>query len=376
MLSRLFVRRNKIMKIAIILGTRPEIIKMSSVIRECQKRKIDFFIIHTNQHYSLELDAIFFQELNLPAPTYNLGIGSGKHGEITGKMLIAIEKVLADEKPDLVLAQGDTNTVLAGSLAAVKLDIPIGHIEAGLRSYDQTMPEETNRKVVDHISKYLFVPTKNAAKNLIKEGISKQSILIVGNTIVDTLYRNIKVVASKQSTILGTLNLTPKKYILATIHRQENVDNRERLENILKGLKKTVVKLKIPIIVPAHPRLVKMINAFGLKLKKNITLINPLGYLDFLTLEKNARLIITDSGGVQEEACILQTPCMTIRDNTERPETIDVGANVLVGTNPNKIFSTAIDTTRVKKWKNPFGKGDSGKKIIGFLIKEKKYGKL
>jgi UDP-N-acetylglucosamine 2-epimerase (non-hydrolysing) len=224
------------MKIAIILGTRPEIIKMSPAIRECENQNLDYFILHTGQHYSYNLDKIFFDELELPAPKYNLDVGSGSHAEETGKMLIGIEKVLKEEKPNVVLVEGDTNTVLAGALAASKLHIKVGHVEAGLRSYDRTMPEEINRVLADHVSDYLFTPTEKAKENLSREGIDKSKIFVTGNTIVDAVYQNLEI-AKRKVDILKKLNLNSKEYFLVTAHRQENVDVKERLKGILDGLK-------------------------------------------------------------------------------------------------------------------------------------------
>lgn len=361
------IKKNK--KIGIIIGTRPEIIKMSPIIRECKKRGLNYFIIHSNQHYSEKLDTIFFKELNLPKPKYNLSIGSGKHGEITGKMLIKIEDILVKESPSIILVQGDTNTVLAGGLAAAKLRIPVGHIEAGLRSYDPNMPEETNRILTDHLSSFLFCPTSLTQKNLIKEGLLKSKVHVTGNTVVDALIQNIKI-AEQKSTILNALKLKPSQYILATAHRQENVDNKNKLKNIIEGLEKISKKLNSPVILPAHPRLIKMLNEFKIKVGNGILMIEPVGYLDFLILEKNALIIATDSGGVQEEACILKTPCITLRENTERPETISVRSNVLVGTNAELILKSASKMLRVKNdWKNPFGNGHSAEKIIKIITK-------
>jgi UDP-N-acetylglucosamine 2-epimerase (non-hydrolysing) len=354
------------MKLAIILGTRPEIIKMSPVIRDCQKRKLDFFILHTGQHYSPNMDSIFFEELHLPAPKYNLNIGSGAHGQQTGRMLEKIEAIFVSEKPDVVLVEGDTNTVLAGALAASKLYIKIGHVESGLRSYDRQMPEETNRVMTDHISDYLFAPTDLAKKNLIAEGLPKNKIFVVGNTVVDAVQENL---AYANKEIINNLKLEKKKYFLLTVHRQENVDSFERLKNILIGIGKVYDKYKLEIIYPIHPRSRKMIQEHKLKLPEGVRLVEPIGYLDFLELEKNAALILTDSGGVQEEACILQIPCVTLRYNTERPETISVGANVLAGTEPKKIVQCAEKMLKSKlKKKNPFGDGKSAQRIIDIVL--------
>lgn len=359
------------MKIAIILGTRPEIIKMSPIIRECKKRNLNFFIVHTNQHYSKNLDEIFFKELNLPKPKYNLEAGSGSHAKQTGKILIRTEEVLIKEKPDIVLIEGDTNTVLGAALAAQKLHIKIGHIEAGLRSYDRNMPEEINRILTDHCSDLLFAPTNESYKNLIKEGIDKNKIFITGNTIVDAIKQNL-LLAQKKSKILEKFMLKSKNFFLLTLHRQENVDNKIRLQNILKGLELVFNYFNLPIIFPIHPRTRKRIKKFGLKIPLGIKTIDPVGFFDFLILEKNAKLIFTDSGGVQEESCILQTPCITLRDNTERPETLRVGSNILAGTDPNKILKSVKELIQKNnKWKNPFGDGKSAKRIIKLIIDNK-----
>jgi len=380
------------MKISIILGTRPEIIKMSPVIRGCEKHGLTYFILHTGQHYSYNLDKIFFEELELPEAQYNLNVGSGSHAEETGKMLIGIEQVLEKEKPDIVLVEGDTNTVVAGALAASKLHIKVGHIEAGLRSYDRSMPEEINRVLVDHISDYLFAPTEKAKDNLLKEGIDKSKIFVTGNTIVDAVYQNLGI-ARRKVDILKKLNLSPEGYFLVTAHRQENVDAKERLNGILDGLESIFNEFNLHIIYPVHPRTMKRLDEFGLEVANGIELIEPLGFLEFLQLEANAKLVLTDSGGVQEETCILKVPCVTLRDNTERPETLEVGSNILAGTNQNKILRCVklmltkqtlgkFNQQSLKKsltknaacaslnWKNPFGDGNAGEKIIN-LIRDK-----
>lgn len=355
------------MKIAIILGTRPEIIKMSPIIRECEKKDIDYFILHTGQHYSYELDKIFFKELELPDAKYNLEVGSGLHGEQTGKMLIGIEKILIEEKPDILLVEGDTNTVLAGALAASKLHIKVGHIEAGLRSFDRRMPEEINRILTDHISDFLFAPTEKAQELLIKEGISDDRIFVTGNTIVDAVHQNL-LVTEKKVDNLGKLGLRKKEYFLVTMHREENVDSKERLRGILEGLERVYQVYNINIIFPIHPRTERRLKEFGLAIPSGVKAIEPLGFLEFLQIEANAQLILTDSGGVQEEACILNVPCVTLRDNTERPETIDVGGNSLVGTNPVNILKEANHMIhKSRNWVNPFGDGMAGKMILDIL---------
>ena len=360
------------MKIAIILGTRPEIIKTSSIINELEKQGLDYFMLHTGQHYSYNLDKIFFRDLELPLPRYNLDVGSGSHAEETGKMVIGIEKILKNEKPDIILVQGDTNTVLAGALAASKLHIKIGHVEAGLRSYDRVMPEETNRVLTDHISNYLFAPTDSAKSNLLKEGIDKNKIFITGNTVVDAVNQNLKI-AEKKVKILDKLDLKNKEYLLVTLHRQENADVKSRLESIFEGLSLVYKEFNLPLIYPIHPRTKKRLSEFNLKTPEGVKLIEPVGYLEFLQLQANAFLTLTDSGGIQEEACILRVPCVTIRDSTERPETIDVGSNVLAGSDSGNILKSARAMANKKRdWDNPFGNGESGKLILDILQKEEK----
>lgn len=355
------------MTIAIILGTRPEIIKMAPVIRECQRRGLDHFVLHTGQHYSYEMDRVFFEQLELPPAEYNLDAGSGTHADQTGRIMSGIEKVLMKAEPDVVLVQGDTNTVLAGALAASKLHIKVGHVEAGLRSYDRSMPEEINRIVADHISDYLFAPTKNSRENLRKEGIAEEKISVTGNTIVDSVYQN-REIADRKVDVLKDLGLKPKEYFLVTAHREENVDNRSRLKEILKGLELIKKEFGMPVIFPMHPRTRKMVNEFGLELD-GIRAIEPVGFLEFLQLEANARLALTDSGGVQEETCILGVPCVTLRENTERPETLAVGSNVLVGPKSKEILNGARSKSCAKKtWINPFGNGNSSKFILDILM--------
>jgi len=355
------------MKIAIILGTRPEIIKMSPIIRECEERGLDYFILHTGQHYSYNMDRVFFEQLELPEAKYNLDVGSGSHAEQTGKMLIGIEKILLKEKPDIVLVEGDTNTVLAGALAATKLHIKVGHVEAGLRSYYREMPEEINRILADHCSDYLFAPTEKSRKILLGEGIEEEKIFVTGNTIVDAVYQNLEI-AKEKVDALDALGLEKQKYFLVTAHRQENVDNKSRFEGILKGLELITNEFGMPIIYPFHPRARKMMNEFGLK-ANGIELIEPIDYLSFLQLEANAKLVLTDSGGVQEETCVLKVPCVTLRDNTERPETLEVGSNILAGTNPDAILNATKEMIdKENNWENPFGDGTAGKRTIEILL--------
>ena len=361
--------------IAIILGTRPEIIKMSPIIRECEKEGRDYFILHAGQHYSYNMDRVFFEQLELPEAKYNLDVGSGTHGEETAKTLIGVEKILNKEKPDVVLVEGDTNTVLAGALAACKLGIKVGHVEAGLRSYDRNMPEEINRVLTDHCSDYLFAPTEKSRDILLGEGIAKEKIFVTGNTIVDAVYQNLKI-ANDRVNALNGLHLEPKEYFLVTAHRQENVDVKNRFEGIIKGLELVANEFGLPVIYPIHPRARKMMNHFGFKANDR-EFIEPLDYLSFLQLESKAKLVLTDSGGVQEETCILKVPCVTLRDNTERPETLEVGSNILAGANPEKIlectklmlqtFKKSLTKNALLNWENPFGDGKAGKRIIEIL---------
>jgi UDP-N-acetylglucosamine 2-epimerase (non-hydrolysing) len=361
---------------AIVLGTRPEIIKMSPVIRACEKRGEDFFLLHTGQHYSYEMDRVFFEELDLPVPAFNLDVGSGSHAVQTGAILTGTEKVLHEQKPDTVLVQGDTNTVLAAALAASKsyvrdggLPVRVGHVEAGLRSFDCRMPEEINRVLADHLSDYLFAPTGIARQNLKNEGIGDEKIFVTGNTIVDAVHQNLAI-AQKNTGAVKSLGLSKNGYFLVTLHRQENVDDKRRLAGILDGLSRISDDHGLPVIFPVHPRTEKMIRTFGLK-TRGIQTIAPLGFLAFLQLESQARLALTDSGGVQEETCILRVPCVTIRNSTERPETVDAGSNIVAGFQPDEIVNAARQMlARKRTWKNPFGDGKAGERIVDILRKK------
>jgi len=353
------------LKVSIILGTRPEIIKMSPIVRECERMHLDYFILHTGQHYSYNMDRVFFEKLELPEAKYNLDVGSGTQGKQTADMLIGIEKILQKEIPDVVLVEGDTNTVLAGALAAAKLRIKVGHIEAGLRSYDRSMPEETNRILTDHCSDYLFAPTSTSKQILLHEGLLQKNVFMVGNTIVDAVKQNITIAQTKTQ-IQSKLNLQ-NEFMLATSHRQENVDSKFHFKNLIKGLQLIQNEFKIPLIYPIHPRARKQLQLFGIN-PTGLTLVEPLNYLEFLQLESKAKLVLTDSGGVQEETCILKVPCVTLRENTERPETIDVGSNLLAGTSPNRILAAAKTMiNKNKNWTNPFGDGKAAQKIVKIL---------
>ena len=341
---------------------------MSPVVRACANFSIPFLILHTGQHYSYNMDRVFFEQLGLPEASHNLDVGSGSHAEQTGRILNGVEKYLRNEQPDVVLVEGDTNTVLAGALAAAKLGIKVGHVEAGLRSYDRSMPEEINRVVTDHCSDYLFAPTDKSKENLALEGL-RDKTYVVGNTIVDAISQNLEL-SRQRSRILDDLDLEKGSYFLATAHRQENVDDDTRLRGIIRGLESVSKDLCREVIFPIHPRTAKRTREFGVS-RDGIKFVEPLDYLSFLQLESNAALVFTDSGGVQEETCILHVPCLTMRENTERPETIDVGANVLVGTDPTRILEKArIMLENRSKWESPFGDGRTGQRIVQILRDE------
>ncbi len=353
-------------KVCFVLGTRPEIIKLSPVIRECERKDIPFFIIHTNQHYSSEMDGSFFQELHLPKPTYNLDIHETLHGRMVGRMLESIERVLLKENPSLVFVQGDTNTVLAGGLASAKLQIPVGHVEAGLRSYDRTMPEEINRVLVDHVSDYLFCPTQKQADIALGEGIEKKKIYVTGNTVVDAVQQNIQ----RAEQDMRYSHYKKEKYMLLTMHRPSNVDNPDTLRQIVEALYTVSRDQEKKIYFPIHPRTIQALQRAKIVLDSAcIVQMAPFQYLEMLVAQKYAHLILTDSGGVQEEACILKTPCVTIRNTTERPETVEVGANVVAGVTKNGILQAVQKIESVSKdWTNPFGNGDAAEKIIDAVL--------
>jgi UDP-N-acetylglucosamine 2-epimerase (non-hydrolysing) len=314
------------------------------------------------------MDGVFLEQLKLPEARYNLEVGSGSHAEQTGKILVGVEHVLLCERPNIVLVEGDTNTVLAAALASVKLGVRVGHVEAGLRSYDRMMPEEINRVLTDHCSDLLFAPTEESGRTLLKEGIPENRVFVTGNTVVDAVFQNLRI-AQKEADGLNRFKVDRKAYFLTTVHRQENVDSRERFADILKGLRKVHDEYKLPVIYPIHPRARKQLEKFKLDLE-GVTLADPLDYLTFLHLESNAKLVLTDSGGVQEETCILNVPCVTLRDNTERPETLQVGSNVLAGTSPDSIIEkTTVMLEKPASWKNPFGDGKAGQRIIEIVAR-------
>ena len=363
------------MKALVVASTRPEVIKLAPVLRELEKNKIEYRFITTGQHYDRMLFDKFIEELELRKPDYNIEVGSGTQAYQTSQALLELERIFLRENPNVVIVQGDTNSTLSSALAAIKLHIPVAHVEAGLRSFDKRMPEEINRIIADHCSMLLFAPTEKAALNLITEGIFPEKVFIVGNTIVDAVLQNIEIAKRKSS-------IKEKDYILLTLHRAENVDNKKILENIVDAL----ISINEKIIFPVHPRTKKRLEEFKLleKLKNsNIKIIEPLGYLDFLLLLSNAKLVLTDSGGVQEEAIILHVPCVTLRTTTERPETIEAGGNVLAGVEKEGIVKTLnsllFDEERyakMKKAKNPFGDGKSGERIVSIILDKYEKGEL
>lgn len=356
------------MKFCFILGTRPEVIKLFSLIKVAQKSKIDFFILHTNQHYDEKMDRVFFKELGLPKPKYNLNVGSGSHGKITGAMIGGIEPILMRERPTHVFVQGDTNTVLAGSIAASKLPfITLCHVEAGLRSFDREMPEEINRIVADHASDYLFCPTRASAKLAISEHIESKKVFVVGNTVVDA----VKTISRLESKILQKLSVKKNGYLLLTAHRPSNVDNLSNFSAIVHAVEDICSAHNLQCIFPVHPRTKKMMEAFKIKLSAFIATTEPLGYVDLINLEKSAYMILTDSGGIQEEACILKKKCIVLRTNTERPETLTVGGSLLLSKITSEEIISKFNLLNNKRvtWRNPFGGGKSAQKIVSMLMR-------
>lgn len=347
------------MKIVSIVGARPQFIKAAPV-SAALRQSFTEILVHTGQHYDHGMSAVFFQELGIPEPAYNLGIGSNSHGQQTGQMLAAIEDVLLREKPDWVLVYGDTNSTLAGALAAAKLHIPIAHVEAGLRSYNRAMPEEINRVLTDHCSHLLFCPTPTAVDNLATEGIHS-GVHLVGDVMVDALYFFLP--KAEQSSILNQHSLTPGEYVLATIHRASNTDTAEALAQVLDCLAQS----QWPVVWPIHPRTAAALHRFALTPPPNIRLIPPVGYLEMLALEKQARFILTDSGGVQKEAYIFAVPCITLREDTEWVETVAQGWNTLTGSDVVKV-QEALARPRPDTAPPPiFGDGAAASQIAHYL---------
>jgi UDP-GlcNAc3NAcA epimerase len=357
------------MNVATVVGARPQFVKAAMVslaLRACGIRES---MIHTGQHYDETMSDIFFDHLDIAPPSVNLGIGSGAHGMQTGRMLEQIERVLLANRPAMLIVYGDTNSTLAAALSAVKLGIPIAHVEAGLRSYDKRMPEEINRVLVDHASDLLFAPAKGAFDNLLREGIPESGIHAVGDVMYDAaLYYGAK--AEAESRILLDLNLRRGAFLLATVHRAENTDNDERLASVFFGLRSLAEQ--VPVVVPLHPRTKAALLRKGLlaEIAKTIRVIEPVGYLDMMMLEKNARLIVTDSGGVQKEAFFCEVPCVTLRDRTEWTELVDLGWNKV--TPPTSAARVAEAVRAALEWTpvpcgNPFGDGHSARRIASVI---------
>lgn len=350
------------MKIITIIGARPQFIKAATVSRAIKARDdIKEVIVHTGQHYDANMSDIFFEEMDIPKPDHHLGIGGGGHGQMTGRQLESIERVLLEEKPDCVLVYGDTNSTLAGTLAAVKLHIPVAHVEAGLRSFNRRMPEEINRVLTDHAADMLFAPTQTAIDNLSQEGIPSDRTHLVGDVMYDAaLFYSDR--ASKPAWF-DALEVQSSGFVLATIHRAENTDDSQRLTDILTGLSQSGRQ----VVLPLHPRTGKRIQILGLPNFKNLHIVPPVGYLEMVWLEKNCDLIATDSGGVQKEAYFHGKRCITLRDETEWVELVDTGWNVLTGSDIDRIM-TALMISEMPR-KNPFyGVGDAANEIIDRIV--------
>lgn len=350
------------MKIASIVGARPQFIKSAPVSKAIAAAGHQEFQIHTGQHYDYGMSKVFFEDLNIAEPAINLGIGSGTHAEQTGRMLMGIETAFISQKPEVVLVYGDTNSTLAGALAAAKLNIRLAHVEAGLRSFNRRMPEEHNRVLTDHCSDLLFCPTQAAVDNLSREGID-EGVHLVGDTMYDAVLQ-FGELALQRSKILQSLKLEPKKYLLTTLHRAYNTDDPGNLNNILTAYQ----KVEDTIIFPIHPRTKQAIKTAGIAIPRNVHVIDPVGYLDMLVLEKNARLILTDSGGMQKEAYFFRVPCLTLRPETEWIETVKSGWNLLVGSEPGRI----IDGIYRHDWPDNqppsfYGDGHASEKIVQLL---------
>jgi len=355
------------MKIVSVVGARPQFIKAALVSRELRKNHKEV-LVHTGQHYDLELSKIFFDELGIPKPDYNLAVGSDTHARQTARMMISIEDTLVAEKPDWVLVYGDTNSTLAGALAAVKLHIPVAHVEAGPRMFDRDIPEEVNRVLTDHVSSLLFAPTQTAVDNLKMEGIT-EGVYLTGDVMLDSFLYFSKI-AKDKSKILDQLQLTKGQYLLATVHRARNADNKENLRNIIEAF----LSIEEKIVFPVHPRTRKMLKQFGLLNQSQITnyqllLIDPVGYLDSIILTQNAKKVLTDSGGLQKEAYFSKVPCITLDEATGWPETIEDGWNTLVSSNKNKIIEAVKHFEPEGRQRDVFGDGKAAERIVDTLSK-------
>ncbi len=355
-------------KYLIVLGIRPDIINYQPLVRQLIQKKIDFKIVHTGQHYSYFFDELFFEQLKFPRrPDYHLKIGSGTQSQQLGKLVQKFEKVLLKEKPDLVFSFSDANPALAGIVAS-KMGIRVAHLEAGMRSFDWRMPEEKNRRLIDSVSDYLFTPTKGTKTNLLSEGIPEHRIFHTGKPVFEVLNNFKKEIDDNK--ILDELDVEKRGYVLVTAHRPENVEIKKPLSNIFKALEAVYKKYGKPIIFPIHPRTRTSVKRHNLSVSKGIRLLDPVGFLEFSKLEKNAFCCITDSGTVQEDSCIFHIPCVTMRISTERPETVETGSNIVAGLNKKHIID-AVDKmiNRETNWKNPYGKPDFSKQMIKVLQK-------
>ena len=349
------------MKIIIPVDVRPTIIKIMPVAMELERRGVEYSLVHTGQHYSEEMSGRFFDEFGLVEPDLNLSVESGSHAEQTGGALIGLERYFLKRKPDMVFVHGDANMVPSACLAAAKLGIATMHNEAGLRCYCRSMPEEINRIVGDHISDYLCAPTKVSKDNLLNEGIDGRRIRVTGNTVVDAVKMVEPKLMEMEPPVAGD-------YMLMTLHRCEHVDCKETLVRILAGVIRTQDEFGMPVVWPMHPRSGKMIRKFGLqKLAGRLTTIEPLGYVEFLKMLVGAKVVITDSGGVQEEACTLDVPCVTVGDKTERVETLKIGSNRIAGTTSAGIVAATRKMIGAHGWRNPYGNGRAAKKVVDFI---------
>ena len=339
---------NHPLQLLLVAGTRPNFIKIASLIRALRERPRHFdpFILHTGQHYDDSLSSVFFDDLGIPRPDHNLDVGSGSHAQQTAEIMRRFEPVLIENDPDGVVVVGDVNSTIACALVASKLGIPVAHVEAGLRSFDRSMPEEINRTLTDAISELLFVSERSGLENLEREGVPREKVFFVGNVMIDTLLQHRQ--KAESSEIHRTLGLEARQYAVLTIHRPSNVDDAPTIRRILGAMSR--IAREIPVVLPIHPRTLDRLVKLGLQEELEATAglrtIPPLGYLDFLKLQADARLVLTDSGGIQEETTVLRVPCVTLRENTERPITISRGTNVLVGTDPERIVSEALRTLR------------------------------
>jgi UDP-GlcNAc3NAcA epimerase len=359
------------LKIVTVVGARPQFIKAAAVSRvflEAGTGVVDEVVVHTGQHFDANMSQVFFDDLDIPKPRYNLDISGGHHGAMTGRMLKAIERVLLEERPDWLLIYGDTNSTLAAALAAAKLHIPIAHVEAGLRSFNRAMPEEINRVMADHVSTLLLCPTEAAVQNLSREGCTT-GVHNVGDVMYDAaLFYRDRAVAN--STIKARLGLADRGFALATCHRAENTDDPQRLSSIMDALAQ--IALELPVVLTLHPRTRQCLRTHGLdRLLKGLTVVEPLPFLDMIALEQAAGLILTDSGGVQKEAFFYGVPCLTMRDETEWVETVRLGANTLVGASTKRIIQAwqALPTTPEAASAHPYGTGDASQKVLERLLR-------